>query len=105
MLTKAATRLTEFENYETHGAYEKSLTQKIFVMNFIMSYLGIFLTAFVYVPFGKIIVPYLDVFNVAVRPFAEDEKQLHLNSASSNWTINPDRLRKQVIYFTVTAQV
>jgi anoctamin-10 len=97
--------LTQFENYETSQAYDKALTQKIFVMNFIMSYLGIFLTAFVYVPFGKVIVPYLDVFNVAVRPFAEDEKQLHLNSTSSSWSINPDRLRKQVIYFTVTAQL
>jgi anoctamin-10 len=105
LLTQAATRLTQFENYETHGGYEKALTQKIFVMNFIMSYLGIFLTAFVYVPFGKVIVPYLDIFNVAVRPFAEDEKQLHLNTTSSSWSINPDRLRKQVIYFTVTAQV
>ncbi|KAF1837039.1 DUF590-domain-containing protein [Decorospora gaudefroyi] len=105
LLTQAATRLTEFENYETHGAYEKALTQKIFVMNFIMSYLAIFLTAFVYVPFGKVIVPYLDIFNVAVRPFAEDEKQLHLDTTSSSWSINPGRLRKQVIYFTVTAQV
>jgi hypothetical protein len=74
-------------------------------MNFIMSYLAIFLTAFVYVPFGKVIVPYLDVFNVAVRPFAEDEKQLHLETEGSSWSINPDRLRKQVIYFTVTAQL
>jgi anoctamin-10 len=72
-------------------------------MNFIMSYLGIFLTAFVYVPFGTVIVPHLDVFNVAVRPFAENEKQLHHHDPT--WSINPDRLRKQVIYFTVTAQV
>jgi len=105
ILTQIATRLTQFENYETSNAYEKALTQKIFVMNFIMSYLGIFLTAFVYVPFGAVIVPYLDIFNVAVRPFAEDEKQLHLHSTSADWSINPDRLRKQVIYFTVTAQV
>ncbi|KAF3051035.1 hypothetical protein E8E11_008351 [Didymella keratinophila] len=107
ILTEFATRLTEFENYETASAFEYALTQKIFVLNFIMSYLGIFLTAFVYVPFGTVIVPYLDVFNVAVRPFAEDEKQLHLSSTTgtSSWSINPDRLRKQVIYFTVTAQV
>lgn len=72
-------------------------------MNFILSYLGIFLTAFVYVPFGTIIVPYLDIFNVAVRPFAENEKQIHHTNPS--WSINPDRLRKQVIYFTVTAQI
>lgn len=87
------------------GSYQTALTQKIFVMNFITSYLGIFLTAFVYVPFGTVIVPHLDVFNVAVRPFAEDEKQLHHATAHTTWGINPDRLRKQVIYFTVTAQV
>lgn len=40
---------------------------------------------------------------MAVRPFAEDEKQLHHTNPS--WSINPDRLRKQVIYFTVTAQL
>jgi len=103
VLTKMATQLTDFENYQTHGAYQTALTQKIFVLNFITSYLPIFLTAFVYIPFGNIIVPHLDIFSVAVRPFAEDEKQVR--GAGADWTINPDRLRKQVIYFTVTAQV
>ncbi|PSN67457.1 DUF590-domain-containing protein [Corynespora cassiicola Philippines] len=103
ILTNFATRLTKYENYETHGAYETAITQKIFVLNFITSYLGIFLTAFVYVPFGQIIVPYLDIFSLTVRPFAEDEKQLHTHEAG--FAINPDRLRKQVIYFTVTAQI
>lgn len=102
VLTKIATQLTEYENYQTHGAYQTALTQKIFVLNFITSYLPIFLTAFVYIPFGNIIVPHLDVFSVAVRPFAEDDKQV--KGAGADWTINPDRLRKQVIYFTVTAQ-
>lgn len=103
ILTKLATQLTEFENYETHAAYETALTQKIFVLNFITSYLPIFLTAFVYVPFGNIVVPYLDVFSLTVRPFAEHEKQL--KGPGADFTINPDRLRKQVFYFTVTAQV
>lgn len=103
ILTKLATQLTDYENYETHAAYETALTQKIFVLNFITSYLPIFLTAFVYVPFGNIIVPYLDVFSLTVRPFAEHEKQLQ--GPGADWTINPDRLRKQVIYFTVTAQI
>lgn len=103
ILTKFATQLTEYENYETHAAYETALTQKIFVLNFITSYLPIFLTAFVYVPFGNIIVPHLDVFSLTVRPFAEHEKQLQ--GPGKEWTINPDRLRKQVIYFTVTAQI
>lgn len=103
ILTNFATQLTKYENYETHGAYQTALTQKIFVLNFITSYLPIFLTAFVYVPFGKVIVPHLDVFSLTVKPFAEDEKQL--KAPDEGFTINPDRLRKQVIYFTVTAQL
>jgi hypothetical protein len=80
------------------------MTQKVFVINFITSYLGIFLTAFVYVPFGTLIVPYLDIFSLTVKPFAENEKQMEV-PPSHAFEINPDRLRKQVIYFTVTAQI
>lgn len=79
------------------------MTQKIFILNFITSYLPIFLTAFVYVPFGSLIVPYLDVFSLTARPFAEHEKQLQ--TPNDGFIINPERLRKQVVYFTVTAQV
>jgi hypothetical protein len=104
VLTNFAVQLTKYENYETQGAYDTALTQKIFVLNFITSYLPIFLTAFVYVPFGKIVVPYLDVFSLTVKPFSEHEKQLKVPKPGA-FTINPDRLRKQVIYFTVTAQI
>lgn len=103
ILTQLATRLTEYENYETQDAYEAAMTRKIFVLNFITSYLPIFLTAFVYIPFGSIIVPYLDIFGLTVRPFAENEKQLR--APKRGFQINRARLRKQVIYFTVTAQV
>ena len=79
------------------------MTQKIFILNFISDYLGIFLTAFVYVPFGSLIVPYLDVFKLTAQPFAEHEGQL--KAPKVGFAINPERLRKQVIYFTVTAQI
>tara|TARA_R110002060_G_scaffold7682_1_gene11530 strand:+ start:3825 stop:4403 length:579 start_codon:yes stop_codon:yes gene_type:complete len=79
------------------------MISKIFILNFITSYLPIFLTAFVYVPFAQIIVPYLDVFQLAVKPFAENEKQMA--TPQTGFQINPDRLKKQVIYFTVTAQI
>lgn len=104
LFTAFATRLTEFENYETQAAYDTAMVQKTFVINFITSYLGIFLTAFVYVPFGTLVVPYLDIFSVAVRPFAQNEKQMQAPSTNV-FSINPDRLKKQVIYFTVTAQL
>ncbi|KAK3073613.1 hypothetical protein LTR53_004623 [Teratosphaeriaceae sp. CCFEE 6253] len=105
ILTTFATRLTDFENFETESQYERALTRKIFVLNFITSYLPVFLTAFVYVPFGSLIVPYLDVFSLTVQPFAENEQQMKAPSLPSQFTINPARLRKQVIYFTVTAQI
>lgn len=101
-LTQAATALTKYENYETETGYQTALTQKLFVLNFVTSYLPIFLTAFVYVPFGNIVVPYLDIFSVTVRPFAKDKTQVEI---PQSYRINPARLRKQVIYFTVTAQV
>ena len=103
-LTGFATRLTEFENYETTDTYEAAMTQKVFVLNFITSYLPIFLTAFVYVPFGTFIVPWLDVFGLTVKAFAEKEKQLE-TPAVYEFQINPHRLRNQMIYFAVTAQI
>lgn len=79
------------------------MVSKIFVLNFITSYLPIFLTAFVYVPFAQVLVPHLDVFSLTVQPFAENEKQM--SAPKAGFHINPDRLKKQVIYFTVTAQI
>ena len=63
----------------------------------------IFLTAFVYIPFAQLIVPHLDIFQLTVKPFAEDTKQM--TTPKAGFQINPNRLKKQVIYFTVTAQV
>lgn len=79
------------------------MVSKIFVLNFITSYLPIFLTAFVYVPFGQVIVPHLDVFQLTVKPFAENEKQM--TASPIDFQINPVRLKEQVIYITVTAQI
>lgn len=104
ILTGFAKRLTDFENYQTTDTYEAAMIQKVFVLNFITSYLGICLTAFVYVPFGSIIVPYLDVFGLTVKSFAEHEKQLQTPSPK-NFQVNPNRLRNQVIYFAMTAQI
>ncbi|KAL8871021.1 MAG: hypothetical protein Q9174_003063 [Haloplaca sp. 1 TL-2023] len=104
VLTSVATRLNDYENWETSENYQSALTQKIFVLNFITSYLPIFLTAFVYVPFGSLIVPYLDIFSLTAKPFAQNEKQLQTPD-TAGFVINPSRLRKQVIYFTVTAQI
>ncbi|KAK8042565.1 hypothetical protein PG994_013048 [Apiospora phragmitis] len=100
ILGNLAERLTEAENYETHDAHEAALTQKIFVVNFITSYTPLFLSAFVYMPFGNLLVPYLDVFKVTAEKISSSEKL-----TTQSFQINPDRLRTQIIYFTVTAQI
>ncbi|KAK6357887.1 hypothetical protein TWF730_007244 [Orbilia blumenaviensis] len=102
ILTGFATRLTEFENYENQDSYEAALTQKIFILNFITGYFPLFLTAFIYVPFGEVLVPYLDVLNVTVQHFGHDEKY---TTSDTGFQINPSRLKAQMIYFVVTAQV
>lgn len=102
VLMSIATKLNDYENHETSDGYDVAFTQKVFVINFITSYLPIFLTAFVYVPFASRIVPYLDVFRLTVRPFVSKE---HSTAKRSHFQIDPARLRNQVIYFTVTAQI
>lgn len=101
-MSDLAKRLNDYENYETDSHYTRSHTNKLFVLDFITSYMGIILTAFVYVPFGAVLVPHLDIFS---RVFAKDEGRLKTAKAGGNYTINPDRLRKQVIYFAVTASI
>jgi anoctamin-10 len=70
------------------------------VVNFITSYIPLFLTAFLYMPFGNLLVPYLDIFKITAEKLSSSEKV-----TIQGFHINPDRLKKQVIYFTVTAQV
>lgn len=70
------------------------------MVNFITSYIPLFLTTFVYMPFGNLLVPYLDVWRVTAETLSASEKV-----TTQGFNINPDRLKKQVIYFTVTAQV
>ena len=50
------------------------------------------------VPFGDIVVPYIDVLNVS-------EKFPTTSEFPQTFTINSDRLRKQLIYYSVTAQI
>ncbi|CAN8102213.1 unnamed protein product [Discula destructiva] len=100
ILTNLAERLTAHENYETQDSHQAAFVQKIFVINFIVSYLPIILTAFVYVPFANVLVPYLDVFQVTAQRFTASGKV-----ETKAFQMDPNRLKKQIIYFTVTAQV
>ncbi|KAI0203769.1 calcium-activated chloride channel-domain-containing protein [Astrocystis sublimbata] len=100
LLTKFAEVLTERENYQTSDAHTASLIRKIFILNFITSYTPLFLSAFVYMPFGNLMMPYLDVFKTTAHRFYNDK-----SVTAQEFHINQDRLKGQMIYFAVTAQV
>ncbi|KAI0470159.1 DUF590-domain-containing protein [Xylaria cf. heliscus] len=100
VLTKFAEILTERENYQTNDAHLDSLIRKIFILNFITSYTPLFLSAFVYMPFGNLMMPYLHIFTTAARKFFDDKP-----ITTQEFHINPDRLKSQMVYFAVTAQI
>jgi hypothetical protein len=103
ILTGIAMRLTEYENYATIDNHEAAMTRKVFIFNFITCYLSLFLTAFIYLPFGSLIVPHLDIFGLTVKPFASDPKELQ--TPKVGFQIDSARLQKQVFYFALQAQV
>ena len=51
-------------------------------------------------PFGNLLVPYLDAFRTTAEKFSNEQV-----ITTQSFQINPDRLKNQTIYFTVTAQI
>ncbi|KAJ1331747.1 hypothetical protein MN608_05209 [Microdochium nivale] len=100
ILGNFAEKLTDAENYETEDAHNAALVQKLFFINFITSYTPLFLTAFVYMPFGNLLAPYLDIFRVTAEAVSAKGA-----ITTQSFEINKDRLKNQIVYFTVTAQV
>jgi anoctamin-10 len=89
--------MTEYENHRTSDAYEMSLTQKVFVLTSITNYLPIFITAFLYVPFGSKVIPVLQYMIDSIIGI-QDRAQV-------TFTADPDRLQNEVIALTLTGQV
>ncbi|KAJ8106337.1 hypothetical protein ONZ43_g7099 [Nemania bipapillata] len=100
ILTKFAEVLTERENYPTNDAHTSALIRKIFIINFITSYTPLFLSAFIYMPFGNLMVPYFQIFTSTAGKFYSEN-----SITTQEFHINPDRLKSQMVYCAVTAQV
>ncbi|KAH7131615.1 calcium-activated chloride channel-domain-containing protein [Dactylonectria estremocensis] len=98
-LEDAAAFLTTFENHRTKDHHEMSLTQKVFVLNMCTNYLPIFLTAFIYIPFGDDVVPRLE--KILQKLLAT----LGQNFTHVPFSVDSDRLKNEVIALTVTGQL
>jgi hypothetical protein len=95
---QAAQKLTLYENHETDHTFNAAMTRKTFVLNFLTSYTALFLTLYIYLPFGHLVVPKLDVFGLTTA-YAD------YGVKAKPFTIDQHRIRNQLFYFAVTAQI
>ncbi|KAK9450295.1 calcium-activated chloride channel-domain-containing protein [Limtongia smithiae] len=96
------TASTDWENHVSEDSYERSIIQKTFVLNFLTSFMGLFLSAYVYLPFGHLIAPNIDFITSTVQGVMGQLGDKALSH--KEFSINVLRLRQQFIYFTGTAQ-
>ncbi|KAI5463473.1 calcium-activated chloride channel-domain-containing protein [Mariannaea sp. PMI_226] len=101
LLMNFAEMLTNMENYATVDAHDAALVQKQFVLNFMTSYMAPLFTAFVYIPFGHVLIPFLNFWRKAAQTVTYSEKGL----PTKDFVSNPARITNQMFYFTVTAQI
>ncbi|KAL4252126.1 DUF590-domain-containing protein [Abortiporus biennis] len=59
---KYAVRLTNWENHAHQSTHDASLTIKTFTLSAIVAYLGLALSAFVYVPFGEEVMSFVQLY-------------------------------------------
>lgn len=95
-----ANRFTLWENHEVKNVYDKSLGLKIFTLNAVVSFGGLFLTAYVYTPFGSLIIPRLKEFIATHVARAAD-----IASKRDKFIINGDRLHSLIITLLTTEQL
>jgi len=111
---KYATKLTNLENHKHQSTYDYSLTIKRFALSAIVAYLGLVLSAFVYVPFGQQIMTYVHS-QLSTQPGLNETAEATKDAASMGiWehdigsvatSINTTRLQNQMYAYTVTNQI
>jgi anoctamin-10 len=131
---KRANNFTDWENHSHQSSHSSSLSIKVFTLSAMNAYLGLALSAFVYVPFGESVMHFVQfhLFNGGLHALALLDKFNVSFNATSNlgaggghgekvgvagldlWEsdrrsarrkLNPSRLQEQMFAFTVTNQV
>ncbi|GAW00708.1 DUF590-domain-containing protein [Lentinula edodes] len=112
---------TQWENHAHHSSYNSSLTLKTFIFTALVAYLGLALSAFVYVPFGEGLMRIVQVwlFN-GIVPHTGSQMNANLtdssqapqkaefwdvDASSAETKLNPGRLKDQMFAYTVTNQI
>ncbi|EGG10284.1 uncharacterized protein MELLADRAFT_47238 [Melampsora larici-populina 98AG31] len=107
-----AIRLVTWENHTYESAYDRSLTIKMFIVHALVAYASLILTAFVYVPFGSLLIPHLAKFTHKMIKHdsipVEGKAVKYLNQQTFNWStysIDNQRLYQQLFAYIFTNQV
>ncbi|CAE6500154.1 unnamed protein product, partial [Rhizoctonia solani] len=101
--------LTHWENHAHESSFNRSLTLKTFALSSIVAFLGLFLTAFVYIPFGPDVMRWVntalfDSGHPDITEAATDAGIKPLPPIDIQTKINPGRLHAQMFAYTVTNQ-
>ncbi|ESK85554.1 hypothetical protein Moror_10042 [Moniliophthora roreri MCA 2997] len=112
-------RLTIWENHSHQSSHDKSLARKTFVFTALVAYLGLALSAFVYVPFGegimRVVQMWLYKSTVTIPDSGEQVDQMLADGSSAGvptffdmskeHKLDSARLRNQMFAYTVTNQI
>ncbi|KAL0069139.1 hypothetical protein AAF712_003825 [Marasmius tenuissimus] len=98
---------TEWESHVHHSTHNNSLTLKSFIFTALVAYLGLALSAFVYVPFGegvmRIVQTWLNQSYAAAGDSEDAPTQMW--DIGTEHKLNPGRLKDQMFAYTVTNQI
>ncbi|KAJ7902476.1 calcium-activated chloride channel-domain-containing protein [Mycena leptocephala] len=117
-----ATRFTAWENHAHQSSHAASLTVKTFALSALVAYMGLALSAFVYVPFGEGIMRLCQVwlfkesvradvtaeaFNVTSSLNATEHMKgmWNVDTSLAGQKLNAARLKEQMFAYTVTNQI
>ncbi|GJJ11388.1 hypothetical protein Clacol_005621 [Clathrus columnatus] len=107
---RLATRFTMWENHAHDSGFDNSLTIKSFALSAIVAYLGLALSAFLYVPFGGVIMRTVE--GVFVDESGNESKAVSMGrfkrwgfGARQGRELDTGRLQNQMFAFTVTNQI
>jgi anoctamin-10 len=121
-----AKSLTAWENHAHFSTHAASLTLKTFALTALVAYLGLALSAFVYVPFGEGVMQIVQAWlfqetanghlhgttNATTTDGLTQEKVVgptggfwDMDTSNARHRLNPRRLRDQMFAYTVTNQI
>ncbi|KAF9262938.1 DUF590-domain-containing protein [Marasmius fiardii PR-910] len=105
---------TEWESHVHHSTHNASLTLKTFIFTALVAYLGLALSAFVYVPFGEGVMRIVQMWlykSTTVSSDGSGDPNYSPSTTAGVWNIssehklNSARLRDQMFAYTVTNQI